>query len=57
MFSYPPNIGGKVTRSALFFTASMALLLLLAAVFHWIGLDPSLGGIAKHRHSGYIVEV
>ena len=45
-----------MTRSALLFTTSAALFLLLAAVLLWMGLDLSLEEIARHRHSGYIVE-
>lgn len=44
-----------MTRSVLLFTASAALLLLLTAILLWMGLDPSLEEIAKHRHGGYIV--
>ena len=45
-----------MTRSALLFTVSAALLLLLAVILLWMGFDPSLEEIARHRHSGYIAE-
>ena len=45
-----------MTRSVLLFTASAALLLLLAAVLLWMGLDLGMEDIARHRHSGFIVE-
>lgn len=42
-----------MTRSALLFAVSTALLLLLAAILLWMGLDPSGEEIAKWRHRGY----
>lgn len=45
-----------MTRSTLLFTVSTALLLLLAAVLLWVGLDPGMEEIVKFKHRGYIVE-
>lgn len=42
-----------MSRSVLLFTVSAALLLLLAAVLLWMGLDPSGEEIARFKHGGY----
>ena len=42
-----------MTRSVLLFTVFAALLLLLAAVLLWMGLDSSGEEIAKFKHKAY----